>query len=181
MSVRGRRGDQRDLRLRWWTQEEVRWTQSSQSAAAPKERCPPTMGHRTAGVHLLICCRGAVANSMGKLRGWLRVDNGRGQPGPHGEDGRDSQIPLLFRVSHGLWGTAFGVKASTHSSSRAAEGLGAGTEYLKLPACSESPALLWILQGAFSGFFSYTLFPRFNKGRSQKLYPDWNTETLPFF
>ena len=181
MSVQRRRGDQRDLHLRWWTEEEVKRTQSPQDQLWPSKNSAPDDGApNRAGVHLLICCTGAVANSVGKLRGLLCAGNTERptwspQGGWQGLINASALQDVPWPVKNRLCS-----KSLNHSSSREAEELDAGTEYLYLPECSESHALLWILQGAFSRFFSCPLFPRFNKGRSQKLHPDWNKETLPF-
>ena len=105
----------------------------TESASAPKERCPPTMGHQTASVHLLICCRGAVANSMGKLRGWLCADN-RKRPAwsPQGRwQGLTNNSPLQgvpWPVRNRLW-------SKSHYSFELTGSRGAGCWY-RVPEAS---------------------------------------------
>ena len=155
----------------WGGEQRKKWNGLSphRISCGPQRTVPPDDGApNRAGVHLLICCTGAVANSVGKLRGLLCAGNMERptwspQGGWQGLINTSTLQDVPWPVKNRLCS-----KSLNHSSSREAEELDADTEYLYLPECSESHARLWILQGAFSRFFSCPLFPRFNKGRSYR-------------
>lgn len=154
MSVQGRRSDLRDLHLRWWTGGEMKRTQSSQN-----QLWPPKNGASWWWGTKQSKCTGAVANSMGKLRGLLCAGNME-RP-TWSPQGRWQGLINTFPLQDVPWPVKNHLCSKSHSSFKLTGRKGAGCWY-RVPvasrvlriSCSSLNSPGCVLRGFFLYFIS---------------------------